>query len=46
MKSYVIAIPGHEDSQKAADTCIKSSVNYGNNFEVNKFNAVTPDQVD
>lgn len=46
MKSYVIAIPGHEDSQKAADTCIKSSVNYGNNFEVNKFDAVTPDQVD
>ena len=46
MKSYVIAIPDHEDSQKAADTCIKSSVNYDNTFEVNKFDATTPDQVD
>jgi len=46
MKSYVIAIPGHEDSQEAANTCIKSSMNYGNSFEVNKFDAVTPDQVD
>ena len=46
MKSYVITIPDHEDSQLAADTCIKSSVNYDNTFEVNKFDAITPNQVD
>ncbi len=46
MKSYVIAIPDHEESQTAANTCIQSSKDVNNDFQVIKFDAVTPDRVD
>ena len=46
MKSYIITIPNHEVSQTAADVCIQSSKNVGNEFEIEKFDAVIPDQVD
>ena len=46
MKSYIITIPNHEESQNAADSCIRSSKNFENDFEVIKFDAVTPDRVD
>lgn len=46
LEAYVIAIPNHEVSQAAADICIQSSKNIGNEFEIEKFDAVIPDQVD
>lgn len=46
MKSYIIAIPNHKDSQKAADICIRSSEEVNNNFKITKFEAITPDRVD
>jgi GR25 family glycosyltransferase involved in LPS biosynthesis len=46
IKAYVIAIPNHEVSQAAADVCIQSSKNVGNEFEIEKFDAIVPDQVD
>ena len=46
MKSYIITIPNHEESQSAADNCIRSSKNLKNDFEIIKFDAVTPDRVD
>ena len=42
MKAFVITIPKHEVSQKAAAVCIKSSKAVGNTFEVQEFEAVTP----
>lgn len=46
MKSYIIAIPDHEESQLAASKCIQSSRDLQNDFEVVRFDAVTPDRVD
>lgn len=45
MKAFVIAIPNNKVSQDAADSCIKSSKNFENTFEVEKFDAITPDEV-
>jgi GR25 family glycosyltransferase involved in LPS biosynthesis len=42
MRSYIITIPDHEESEKAADLCVKSSNNVGNEFEIEKFDAITP----
>jgi GR25 family glycosyltransferase involved in LPS biosynthesis len=46
MKSYIIAIPNHKESQKAADKCIRSSEEVNNDFKITKFEAITPDRVD
>ena len=46
MKSYVITLLDHEESTKASDQCIKSSKDVGNEFEIYKFDAITPDRVD
>ena len=46
MKSYIITLLDHEESQKASDICIKSSRDVENDFEITKFDAVTPDRVD
>lgn len=46
MKSYIIAIPDHKESQLAANKCIQSSLDLQNNFEIVKFDAITPDRVD
>lgn len=42
MKSFVIAIDGHEKSQQAADRCIESGKRYG--WDIQKFSAITPHQ--
>ena len=45
MKAFVITIPDHKVSQHAADVCIESSKVVGNSFEIQKFDAVIPRQV-
>lgn len=45
MKAYIITIPGNELSERAAATCIKSSLDVGNEFSIEEFPAVTPDNV-
>tara|TARA_A100001015_G_scaffold267539_1_gene317666 strand:+ start:52 stop:756 length:705 start_codon:yes stop_codon:yes gene_type:complete len=45
MKSYIIAIPDHLESQLAADKCIKSSQDLQNDFDIVKFEAITPNRV-
>jgi GR25 family glycosyltransferase involved in LPS biosynthesis len=40
MKSFVIAIDGHDKSQQASDRCIKSGKLHG--LSVEKFSAITP----
>lgn len=45
MKAFVIAIPNNKVSQDAADRCIKSSKNFNNDFVIEKFNAITPAEV-
>lgn len=45
MKAFVITIPNHEVSQNAADVCIESSKTVGNHFDIEKFDAVTPPEV-
>ena len=46
MKSYIIAIPDHQESQLAADKCIQSSKDLQNDFVIDKFTAITPPEVD
>ena len=46
LDAFVITIPNHEVSQNAANVCIQSSKDVGNEFEVEKFDAIVPDQVD
>jgi len=46
MKSYIIAIPNHKESQLAANKCIRSSEEVNNDFKITKFEAITPDRVD
>lgn len=46
MKSYIIAIPDHHESQLAADKCIQSSKDLQNDFVIDKFAAITPPDVD
>ena len=45
MKAFVITIPDHEVSQKAAQICIDSSQKVGNDFDIEIFDAVTPKRV-
>lgn len=42
MKAYVITILGHTLSEMAAENCIASSKQVGNDFEIEKFEASTP----
>jgi len=46
MKACIITIPNHGASQAASDRCIESSINYENDFEVEKFDAIIPDNVE
>ena len=46
MRAYIISIPGHEDSQKHADNCIRSIIDTHSELDVEKFNAITPKNVD
>jgi len=46
MKSYAIVIHGNKLSEAAFETLSNSSKNVGNEFHINKFEAVTPDYVD
>ena len=46
MKAYAIVIKGNKLSEAAFETLSNSSKNVGNNFHINKFEAVTPDYVD
>ena len=45
MKAFVITIPGHEISEQAAANCIESSKKVGNDFDIEVFDAVVPEQV-
>lgn len=46
MKAYAIVIKGNNLSEAAFKTLDESSVRVGNNFPINRFEAVTPDYVD
>jgi len=46
MKSYIITIPNHKESQEASYRCIESSVEVRNEFDIIKFDAITPERVD
>lgn len=43
MRAYVISIPGHDDSQKHADNCIRSIIDTHSELDVEKFDAITPE---
>ena len=45
MNAYVITIPGHKDSQAHADVCIKSIIDTQSEIDVQKFDAITPDNM-
>lgn len=45
MQAFIIAIPGHEDSQLHADRCIKSIIDTNSWIDVQKFDAITPDKM-
>jgi len=46
MRSYIITIKDNELSENAANKCIESSVKVGNAFNIEKFDAIIPRQVD
>ena len=46
MKAYAIVIKSHRLSEEAFDVLSQSSKGVGNKFDINKFEAVTPDYVD
>lgn len=46
MNGYVITLLNHEQSNRCADKLIESSVNVDNEFEIHKFEAVTPQTCD
>lgn len=46
MKTYAIVIRDHEISEHGFNGLLTSSFKVNNNFEVNRFNAIVPDQVD
>lgn len=46
MKAYAIVIEGNEISELGFERLVKSSEKVGNNFTVERINAVTPDNVD
>lgn len=45
IEARIITIKGNAVSEKGAETCIRSSKTHGNNFSIEKFDAVTPDEV-
>lgn len=45
MRAFIISIPGHKDSQTHADNCIKSIINTYSELDVEKFDAITPDNM-
>ena len=45
MQAFVIAIPGHEDSQLHADRCIQSIIDTKSWIDVQKFDAITPENM-
>ena len=45
MKHFIITIENHIDSEFASHTCIESSNRAGNNFDINIWNAIIPEQV-
>lgn len=42
MRAYVISIPGHTDSQKHADNCIRSIIDTHSELDIEKFDAIIP----
>lgn len=46
MKSYIIRIKDHKESELCAEQCLKSSRSVGNEFETLLFDAVTPETLD
>ena len=45
MRAYIISIPGHEDSQKHADKCIQSIIDTYSEIDVEKFDAIVPENM-
>ena len=45
MKHFIITIENHIDSEFASHTCIESSNRVGNDFNINIWNAIIPEQV-
>jgi GR25 family glycosyltransferase involved in LPS biosynthesis len=43
MKAFVISIPGHQDSQTHADTCIQSVKDTNSELDIEKFTAIVPE---
>ena len=43
MKAFVISIPGHQDSQIHADTCIQSVKDTNSELDIEKFTAIVPE---
>jgi GR25 family glycosyltransferase involved in LPS biosynthesis len=43
MKAYIISIPGHDDSQRHADACIRSIIDTESEIDVEKFTAIVPE---
>lgn len=43
MKAFIIAIPGHEDSQLHADRCIQSVKDTNSELDIQKFTAIVPE---
>lgn len=46
MRSFIITIKDNELSENAANKCIESSAKLGNDFTIEKFDAIIPRQVD
>ena len=46
MKAYAIVIRDHEISEHGLNGLLTSSFKVNNNFEINRFDAIVPDQVD
>ncbi len=42
MKHYAIVIKDNDISEKSYDNLLNSSKSAGNNFQINRYNAVTP----
>ena len=45
MEAYVIYIQGHEDSEKFSDRCIQSIIDTESDLTVEKFPAITPENM-
>jgi len=46
LKHFIITIKDHKESEYASDVCISSSKHVKNNFNIEIFNAIIPEQVD